>query len=457
MADCWEVVLAGKWMPYGPKEQKLFSEALQRGETTVEYTARGHSYTVDLDSLQQVNPDTGKTRAIRNATMGGDEESDGEDIVEAAEEDVKEAVVEAAEEEEETETVPAVKKRRVHTPPKATMKVSKFLRKSSAHTFKFQAVPKEFSGGHYGWHYYAVSKLTVGDEQLVANVTCLAKVIGSKITAHSKFKKAAPVKNLALEAKPIEFSTGSYGWKMYKKGKMLCEGKMLPVQVTLNAVVRGSKPATKPKAKAKGKAKAKAKRAPKPKTSSRTASRKSSSVDEPVEADAGVAEVGEDTVALSETAETETLAEVEDEETPEAEADDDEPIDEALKAEVFKAVGPAASVEDDLKKVTGVGPWTEKKLAEMGIYSFKQLGALPLGLHERVLDNIGYCPGQDRGTEMLKDARTLSTGRQPVRARSFAVAEEDATVPAELEEVPAEGSGRSLPSDGLADTLVAPP
>merc|ERR1712061_49849 len=97
-------------------------------------------------------------------------------------------------------------------------------------------------GGSYGWHHYKVLKIDVAKHSIIANATCVMRVIGSHATGWKKFAKHATNKRVSFEAEPLEFKTGSFGWSMSKKGRLLVDGKMVPVLINVNVVVRGSKP-----------------------------------------------------------------------------------------------------------------------------------------------------------------------------------------------------------------------
>mmetsp|Transcript_47084 Transcript_47084/g.82863 ORF Transcript_47084/g.82863 Transcript_47084/m.82863 type:complete len:384 (-) Transcript_47084:212-1363(-) len=360
----WEVMLAGKWTPYGDAEARMLDDAMKSGKHSFEYDMRGHHYVVDLDSMQQVNPSTGKTRAVRCQTMEGvgaeeDEEEEPEikeEPEEAGGEDADEEEVKEEEEEDEKEAEatkpagPPAKKRKLYHCP---IPVTDFLRDAEPRNFRFQAAPRRFKNGTYGWHLYRVRKTKSGPlAGIITNTTGIMKVVGSASLNAKKFLKAAPIKNMCLRGTPLEFSTGSFGWSMYKKGRLLCDGKMVTCQIYLNAVVRGSKPA-KPAAPAA----------------------------DPVAA------------KLDAT---------------------------AVKKEV-EELGPTSEGEkDDLKKIAGIGPCTEARLNKVGIKTFSQVSKMTPEIREKVMKTIEHFPKDPEASkDMVADAKTLATGRTPVRSRSF--------------------------------------
>lgn len=356
----WEVMLAGKWTSYGDAEARMLDDAMKDGKHSFEYDMRGHHYVVDLDSMQQVNPSTGKTRAVRCKTMegvGADEDEEEEpEIKEEAEEaaggDADEEDVKEEEEADEaaTSAAPPAKKRKLYHCP---VPVTDFLRDAEPRNFRFQAKPRRFKNGTYGWHFYNVKKTKTGPlAGIITQTTGIMKVVGSASGNPKKFLKAAPLKNMCLGGTPLEFSTGSFGWGMYKKGKLLVDGKMVTCQIYLNAVVRGSKP------------------------------------DKPAAPTADPVAAKLDTTSV--------------------------------KTEVAE-LGPAEEGEkDDLKKIAGIGPCTEARLNKVGIRTFSQVSKMTPEIRDKVMKTIEYFPKEaEAAKDMVADAKTLVTGRTPVRSRSF--------------------------------------
>ena len=57
---------------------------------------------------------------------------------------------------------------------------------------------------------------------------------------------------------------------------------------------------------------------------------------------------------------------------------------------VFKTIGTAKrSEKDDLKKVSGIGPFIEKRLNGIEIYTFQQIASMTSKIEEEVNDAIG--------------------------------------------------------------------
>eukprot|EP00930_Biecheleria_cincta_P070033 TRINITY_DN57703_c0_g1_i1.p1 TRINITY_DN57703_c0_g1~~TRINITY_DN57703_c0_g1_i1.p1 ORF type:complete len:387 (+),score=94.93 TRINITY_DN57703_c0_g1_i1:55-1161(+) len=350
----WEVLLARKWTAYGDEEAKLLEDAMKEGRHTIEYEMRGHHYVVDLDSMQQVNSATGKTRPVRSRAMEGVGEEEGDEEEHEIKDEPEEATGENTEEEEvkdeaAEEDEPAAKKRKI-----CPITAPDFLRDAEPRRFRFQALPRKFKKGSYGWHGFKVVKIKSGElAGIVIQIQCIVKVVGSASGNAKKFLKVAPTKNLCLTANPVEFSTGSLGWSMYKKGRLLVDGKMVTGQIYLNAVVRGSK----------------RDKAHVPST-------------DPV------------TVKL----------------------------DPAVRKEVEVAVGPAPEgSRDDLKKIAGIGPCTEARLNSIGIRSFDQMAKMTPDFHDKVMRTIEYFPKEALASRksMVADAKTLASGRMPVRSRTF--------------------------------------
>jgi len=63
----WEVMLGGNWGPIDDPTTQRINNAIKKGETKVNYSARGQSYIIDLIGMVQTNDATGKSRNIRRA------------------------------------------------------------------------------------------------------------------------------------------------------------------------------------------------------------------------------------------------------------------------------------------------------------------------------------------------------------------------------------------------------
>lgn len=77
----------------------------------------------------------------------------------------------------------------------------------------------------------------------------------------------------------------------------------------------------------------------------------------------------------------------------------------------FGSIGVAdKSEKDDLKKISGVGPFIEKKLNDIGIYTFKQISRFTDHDIETVTKLIEFFPGRIKRDDWKKQATTLSKG-----------------------------------------------
>ena len=82
------------------------------------------------------------------------------------------------------------------------------------------------------------------------------------------------------------------------------------------------------------------------------------------------------------------------------------------KASIAAAIGtriPTASMadKDDLKSIDGVGPFIEKKLNDIGIYTFEQISQLDADLIENITDAIQFFPGRIQKDDWMGQARGL--------------------------------------------------
>jgi len=73
-----------------------------------------------------------------------------------------------------------------------------------------------------------------------------------------------------------------------------------------------------------------------------------------------------------------------------------------LGFQVAKAEG-----KDDLTKIKGVGPFIEKKLNGLGIYTFEQIGAFTPETIEKVTEAIEFFPGRIERDNWVKQANDL--------------------------------------------------
>ncbi len=74
----------------------------------------------------------------------------------------------------------------------------------------------------------------------------------------------------------------------------------------------------------------------------------------------------------------------------------------------FEKIGRASETEkDDLKRIKGVGPFLEKKLNALGIFTFRQIANLDDEMEEKVNDAIEFFPGRIKRDEWAKQAKEL--------------------------------------------------
>ena len=67
---------------------------------------------------------------------------------------------------------------------------------------------------------------------------------------------------------------------------------------------------------------------------------------------------------------------------------------------------------DDLKAITGVGPFLEKKLHAIGIYTFRQIASFTQGDIERVNDVIEFFPGRIEREKWVGQSAELAKNKQ---------------------------------------------
>ena len=82
------------------------------------------------------------------------------------------------------------------------------------------------------------------------------------------------------------------------------------------------------------------------------------------------------------------------------------------KASIVAAIGtriPSASLadKDDLKSIDGVGPFIEKKLNDIGIYTYEQISQLDADLIQHITDAIQFFPGRIQKDDWMGQARSL--------------------------------------------------
>lgn len=74
---------------------------------------------------------------------------------------------------------------------------------------------------------------------------------------------------------------------------------------------------------------------------------------------------------------------------------------------VAEIVGVTEDSVDDLKKIFGIGPVIEKKLNELGITTYRQIGLLSSGEIESVCEHLNYFPGRVERDGWLENAKLL--------------------------------------------------
>lgn len=79
----------------------------------------------------------------------------------------------------------------------------------------------------------------------------------------------------------------------------------------------------------------------------------------------------------------------------------------------FGRIGTAtANEKDDLKEVKGIGPFIEKKLNALGIYTFRQIANFDEDLEDKVNDAIEFFPGRIRRDDWKGQAAELAKKNQ---------------------------------------------
>ncbi len=81
---------------------------------------------------------------------------------------------------------------------------------------------------------------------------------------------------------------------------------------------------------------------------------------------------------------------------------------EEVKAALGNKISAATEDQkDDLKKISGVGPFIEKKLNNLGIYTFEQVSQFDSGLVQTVTDAIQFFPGRIERDDWVGQAAKL--------------------------------------------------
>ena len=79
----------------------------------------------------------------------------------------------------------------------------------------------------------------------------------------------------------------------------------------------------------------------------------------------------------------------------------------AANAQKLGFVAVAADRKDDLTRISGIGPFIEKKLNGLGIYTFEQISGFTPDTVEKVTEAIEFFPGRIQRDEWIKQANEL--------------------------------------------------
>jgi predicted flap endonuclease-1-like 5' DNA nuclease len=71
----------------------------------------------------------------------------------------------------------------------------------------------------------------------------------------------------------------------------------------------------------------------------------------------------------------------------------------------------SADVKDDLKKISGVGPFIEEKLNRIGIYTFEQIASITTDQADKITEAIEFFPGRIQRDDWVGQARWLENKR----------------------------------------------
>ena len=83
----------------------------------------------------------------------------------------------------------------------------------------------------------------------------------------------------------------------------------------------------------------------------------------------------------------------------------------ATEPEFVKSIGvkqATAEEKDDLKKISGVGPFIEAKLNKLGIYTFQQIASLTDHQAEKINEAIEFFPGRIQRDDWVAQARRFT-------------------------------------------------
>lgn len=65
----WSWLGGGNWNAYRDEEGRIFEDAHQNGQSSINVSLKGHQYKIDLEAMEQVNVETGKRRSMRRGPV----------------------------------------------------------------------------------------------------------------------------------------------------------------------------------------------------------------------------------------------------------------------------------------------------------------------------------------------------------------------------------------------------
>lgn len=230
-----------------------------------------------------------------------------------------------------------------------------FLKHAVPHSFNFNLTPaKKFSSGGFGWTGYEVCRIeadgpdstALGDKIVLANTTCIANVLGSKPSQDSCSLKAAAFFKAAKPLK-VKMEAEAYEYSTGSFGWMAHKKltrNLCGVSLTVQINLNSVVRGSKPK-------------------------------EDPSESsDPILATLGP----------------------------------QSLRKASWDVIGKAsAKQKDDLKKIKGIGPFIEKRLNKIELFSFAQLAKMTPPIEADVSKAIVYFPGRQRRDEWAAQAKDL--------------------------------------------------
>lgn len=224
---------------------------------------------------------------------------------------------------------------------------AEFLQHADQHTFDLTMKPAQFSSGGFGWKLHDNIKINAGRalgcKEVLVSMTCNANVRGSKPGQYLSL--TAP--KFMKEAQPLKLKIDAEAYE-FSTGSFGWEGhKSLTVMMcgmTLSIHVNLNAPI----------------RGSKPKGSPSEAS------------DLVLARLGP----------------------------------QSLGKASWDTIGKASIKDkDDLKKIAGIGPFIEKRLNKIGLYTFKQISRMTPQIEKEVTKAIVYFPGRHRRDDWAGQAK----------------------------------------------------